>query len=148
MEKLQRKIPANMEDFLNRRKINRYVNLTCVDFGEEGVFDILTVPKGDMAEYGFSAMDQAAIAERVREMMNWVLVYPGADEVGSVLFARMFCLIKNSRPRVLVHCSSVVGPQIVPKNEDRPLHAGVKSQITSLGAFWWKVPDRPTACWP
>ncbi|MBE6831225.1 MAG: DUF4127 family protein, partial [Ruminococcaceae bacterium] len=91
----------------------------------------------DTAEYGYAAMDQAAIAKKVREMrlMDRVLVYPGADEVGSVLFTRVFNLIKGYVPRVYVRYSSVLGPTLVPNYEDRPLHESVKSQVTSLGGI-------------
>lgn len=126
-----------LTDFLQRRTVDRFTNLSCVDLVGENIIDILTVPKDDTAEYGYAAMDQAAIAKKVKEMhlMNRVLVYPGADEVGCVLFTRVFNLIKGYTPRVYVRYSSVLGPTIVPSYEDRPLHESVKSQITSLGGI-------------
>lgn len=101
------------------------------------MFDILTVPKDDTAEYGYAATDQSAIAQKVREerLMNKVFVYPGADEVGCVLFTRIFNLIKGYTPRVYVRYSSTLGPTIVPKYEDRPLNESVKAQITSAGGI-------------
>ena len=67
-----------------------------------------------------AALDQMAIAKRVRELRlpDRVFVYPGADEVGSVLFARVFNQIKNYRPRIYIRYSSVYGPFIVPRYED------------------------------
>lgn len=126
-----------LADFTDRRVVDRFTNLTCVDLVREGVFDVLTVPKDDTAEYGYAAMDQAAIAEKVRKerLMDRVLVYPGADEVGSVLFTRVFNLVKGYTPRVYVRYSSTLGPTIVPRYEDRPLHESIKSQITSLGGI-------------
>ena len=121
-----------------------------VDLVRDGVFDVLTVPKDDTAEYGYAALDQMAIAKRVRELRlpdSRVLVYPGADEVGSVLFARVFNQIKNYRPRIYIRYSSVYGPFIVPRYEDRPLQEGIKAQICSLGGVVWMRPVIPTACW-
>lgn len=135
---LKSKIPEEyLKDFLDRRVVDQFTNLYCVDLVEENVFDVLTIPKDDTAEYGYAAIDQSAIAKKVREkrLMNRVLVYPGADEVGCVLFTRIFNLVNKYTPRVYVRYSSVLGPQIVPKYEDRPLHESIKSQITSLGGI-------------
>lgn len=137
-------IPAEvLADFLARREVDRAVNLACVDLVRDNIFEILTIPKDDTAEFGYAAMDQSAIAKRVREerLSPRVLVYPGADEVGSVLFARVFCLIKRFTPRVYVRYSSVLGPTIVPRYEDRPLQESVKWQITSLGGLLEDNPD-------
>lgn len=132
-------IPKNyLTDFLDRRNVDRFTNLACVDLVKEGVFEVLTIPKDDTAEYGYAAMDQSAIAKKVREekLMDRVLVYPGADEVGCVLFARVFNLIKDYTPRVYVRYSSTWGPTIVPLYEDRPLNESIKSQITSIGGIY------------
>ncbi|WP_411678344.1 DUF4127 family protein [Caproicibacter sp.] len=133
-----------LNDFLARREVDRFTNLRCVDLVKEGVFDVLTIPKDDTAEYGYAAMDQAAIAKRVRagRVMDRVFVYPGADEVGCVIFARVFNLIKEYVPRVYVRYSSTWGPTVVPLYEDRPLHESIKSQITSAGGIVEDCPDR------
>lgn len=133
---LEKDIPTEyLADFLRRRAVDRATNLRCVQLTADNVFDVLTVPKDDTAEYGYAAMDQKAIAEMVREkrLMNRVLVYPGADEVGSVLFARVFNLIKDYTPRVYPRFSSVLGPQIIPRYEDRPIYESLKAQIYSAG---------------
>ena len=129
--------PEYLSDFLKRRKADLLTNLTCVELVHDGIFDMLTIPKDDTAEFGYAAMDQATIADKIRKLklMNRVMVYPGADEVGSVLFARIFNLIHNYTPRIYVRYSSTLGPSIVPKYEDRPLHESVKAQITSLGGI-------------
>lgn len=129
--------PQELEDFLCRRKTDLATNLRCVELTDQGVFDVLTIPKDDTAEYGYAAMDQQAIAKLVRQkrLMGRVLVYPGADEVGCVLFARVYNLITGYVPRVYPRFSSVLGPQIVPLYEDRPLYESVKSQIVSAGGI-------------
>lgn len=135
---LKNRIPEGyLKDFLDRRAVDQLTNLYCVELVRDKVFDILTIPKDDTAEYGYAAIDQRAIAKKVIEynIMDRVLVYPGADEVGCVLFTRVFNLINNYTPRVYVRYSSVLGPQIVPKYEDRPLHESIKAQITSVGGI-------------
>lgn len=144
-ETLKVDIPGKyLNDFLNRRAVDRAVNLTCVDFVEENIFDILTVPKDDTAEYGYAAMDQLALAKRVQEkqLMDRVLVYPGADETGSVLFARVFNEIKHYTPRVYVRYSSTNGPMLIPLYEDRPMNEGIKAQINSMGGIVLDTPER------
>ena len=136
--RLEEAIPAdNLKDFLARREIGLSCGLSCVELTGEGDIDVLTIPKDDTAEYGCAAMDQATLAKEVRrlKLMDRVMVYPGADEVGSVLFARVFNLIKGFTPRIYPRYSAVTGPFVVPKYEDRPLHEGVKAQISSLGGI-------------
>lgn len=138
LELLEEEIPNEyMDDFLSRRKINRYVNLMCIDMVKSSIIDYLVIPKDDTAEYGFAALDQMKIAKKITEynIMHRIMVYPGADEVGCVLFARIFNGVKRYIPKIHIHYSSVLGPSIVPKYEDRPLHEGIKAQIASLGGI-------------
>jgi hypothetical protein len=126
-----------LTDFLNRRKINVEVNLKSIELVKNGIIDYLVIPKDDCSEYGYAAMDQNLIAKKILEyrIMDRVMIYPGADEVGSVLFARIFNRLKGFIPKVYVRYSSTMGPFIVPKYEDRPLHESIKSQITSIGGI-------------
>lgn len=143
MVELKACIPEEiLEDFLERRSVDRMVNLTAVELVKEGVFDILTVPKDDTAEFGYAAMDQNAIAEKVvkERVMDRVYCYPGADEAGSVIFSRVFCEIKHYCPAVYVRYSSLSGPMVIPRYEDRPLGESIKWQITSAGGVYTETP--------
>ena len=40
-----------------------------VQLVRDGVFDVLTVPKDDTAEYGYAALDQMALAARARDVI-------------------------------------------------------------------------------
>ncbi|MBQ7840370.1 MAG: DUF4127 family protein [Lachnospiraceae bacterium] len=140
---LKERIPENiLKDFLDRREIDRFVNLTSVDLVKEGVFDILTVPKDDTAEFGYAAMDQLAIAQKVERenVMSRVYCYPGADEAGSVLFSRVFCLCHDYHPAIYVRYSSLSGSSVVPLFEDRPLGESIKWQIISAGGICTETP--------
>lgn len=139
IRQLESRIPAaHLEDFFCRREVDRATNLACVELVRENVFDTLTIPKDDTAEFGFAAMDSQALSKKVREyrLFDRILLYPGADEVGSVLFARIFCRHKQYQPRIYVRYSSTLGPTLIPRYEDRPLHESVKSQIVSAGGLW------------
>ena len=133
---LKKDIPeAYISDFLARRKKNRYINLCAIDLVSANVIDYLVIPKDDCAEFGFASMDHRAIVEKIFEcgVQTRVLIYPGADEVGSVLFVRVFNHYHGIEPRVFLRYSSTNGPFCIPKYEDRQLHESVKYQITSAG---------------
>lgn len=137
-KQLVHEIPVDdLSDFLERRKINSYVNFMCLDFVAEGIVDHLVIPKDDTAEYGYAALTQRKIAKVIweKKIVDKVMIYPGADEVGVVLFSRIFNLIKGYTPAIYIRYSSVNGQYIIPKYEDRPLHEGLKSQITSIGGI-------------
>lgn len=143
LESLQKKIPEEiMQDFLERRKTDRFVNLTSVELVRENVFDILTVPKDDTAEFGYAALDQMAIMQKAEgeQLMDRVYCYPGADEVGSVIFARVFCQIKQYQPVFYVRYSSLTGSSVIPLYEDRPLGESIKWQILSAGGICSETP--------
>ncbi|MDD2355071.1 MAG: DUF4127 family protein [Lachnospiraceae bacterium] len=143
LQLLKSEIPAEiLDDFLSRRKTDRFVNLSSVEMVKDSTFDTLTVPKDDTAEYGYAAMDQGAISDKVKEysLYNRVYVYPGADEAGSVLFSRVFCQINKYRPTLYVRYSSINGPHVIPRYEDRPLGESIKWQITSAGGIITETP--------
>jgi hypothetical protein len=138
LDAVKEEIPQEyLKDFLDRRKVNLFVNQKCLELVKEGLIDYLVIPKDDCAEYGFAAMDQHLISRRIKELriMDRVMVYPGADEVGSVLFARVFNKHKGYVPRVYIRYSSTLGPTVIPKYEDRPLNESIKHQIISAGGI-------------
>lgn len=145
LDKLKDEIPREfLNDFLIRREVNTYVNFYCLDLVEENVIDYLIIPKDDTAEYGLAARDHRQITKKIwtKKIMDRVMVYPGADEVGCIMFSRIFNLVKEYRPRIYIRYSSTLGPGIVPKYEDRPLHEGIKSQITAMGGLVVSTPDK------
>ena len=144
---LKEKIPSEiLDDFLTRRKTNRLVNLTSVELVKENIFDILTVPKDDTAEYGYAALDQIAIMDKTQKenLTDRVYCYPGADEAGSMIFARVFGLIKHHSPVFYVRYSSLSGSNVVPLYEDRPLGESIKWQIFSAGGICTETPTDAT----
>lgn len=138
LDEVKENIPQEyLEDFLSRREINRFINLQSLQLVKDSIIDYLVIPKDDCTEYGFAAMDQQIISKKIFEyrIMDKVMVHPGADEVGCVLFARVFNKSRGYVPKVYVRYSSTMGPTIVPKYEDRPLNESIKYQIMSLGGI-------------
>lgn len=138
LDEVRESIPQEyLKDFLDRREINRFINLQSLKLVKESIIDFLVIPKDDCTEYGFAAIDQQIISKKILEyrIMDKVMVHPGADEVGCVLFARVFNKFKGNVPKIYVRYSSTMGPTIVPKYEDRPLNESIKCQIMSLGGI-------------
>lgn len=137
-------IPTQVcDDFLERRKVDRFVNLTCLDYLKAGVIDSLVIPKDDNAEFGYAAMDHRAVAAKIYSdrLMDRAMIYPGADEVGSVLLARVFNQHFEYEPKVYTRYSSAHGSSVIPRYEDRPLSEGIKAQITSMGGICVSTPQ-------
>jgi hypothetical protein len=141
---LEQEIPGDvLDDFLTRRKTDRIVNLCCLDYLKSGIIDSLVIPKDDNAEFGYAAMDHRAVAAKIfrDRLMDRVMIYPGADEVGSVLLARVFCKHFSYEPRIYTRYSSAYGSSVIPGYEDRPLSEGIKAQITSTGGICVSTPQ-------
>ena len=132
-----------LNDFLHRRQVNAAVNLQAISLVDEGIIDHLIIPLDDNAKYGFSPMEQRKLLTTVEQLnlLDRVLIYPGADEIGCTLLARVFCRLHGYRPEVFVRYSSTLGPTIVPKYEDRSLNESIKSHLTSAGAVMADSPS-------
>lgn len=126
-----------LQDFIERRRTNTAVNNMAVDLVNEGIIDFLIIPLDDNAKYGYSSSEQRQLLYTIEEkgLLDRIHLYPGADEIGCTLFARVFCEMKNYRPEVYTRFSSTAGPHAIPKYEDRSLGESLKCQITAAGGF-------------
>lgn len=131
--------PSYLDDFTKRRKINLQVNLKVIDYLKKGLIDYLVIPQDDSGEYGFTALDQDAIRKKVEaeNLGDRILLYPGADEVGSVLLARMFNHFKNGskKPRIYIKYPTPAAAFMVPSIEDRYLDITVRYQVMASGGL-------------
>jgi len=137
-ERIALLLPAEVrEDFVGRRRTNASVNRLSVDLTKDGVIDFLIIPLDDNAKYGYTSREQRKLLRTIerQRLMDRVHMYPGADEIGCTLFARVFCELKGYRPEVFVRHSSTDGPFVIPKYEDRSLGESLKAHLTAAGAF-------------
>ena len=120
-----------ISDFIKRREINREINLASLDLVSSEVIDFLVIPQDDSSEYGFTSIDQEIIIQEISNMdlMTKVYLYPGADEVGMILIARMNNFFLGKRPKFYIKYPSITSGQIIPNIEDRYLDSTVKYQI-------------------
>ncbi|WPP41741.1 DUF4127 family protein [Paenibacillus hunanensis] len=126
-----------LDDYLGRRAVNREANRLALEYVADGTIDFLIFPQDDSAPYGYTARDQQRVRAGIRERQlgTKVYMYPGADEVGCTLIARMLNTFNGYTPRVYPRFGSVRGPQIVPAYEDRPLLETLKYQIIAAGGM-------------
>lgn len=140
-------VPAEiLSDYEHRREINRNMNLETLKLLKEGVIDFLVIPQDDSAPYGYTAMDQKKVlAEIHAEHLEYrTMVYPGADEVGMSLLARAYNAYYHRKPLIYPFYASVLGPQIVPLYEDRPMLESMKSHIRVTGGQMVLSPEQAT----
>lgn len=138
LEEIETEIPKNiLKDFLQRRKINHQMNHQSIEFVHEGIMDHLVVPLDDNSPYGFTSKEQKSLMLKVEQLnlVEQVLIYPGADEVGCTLLAKVFTRVNHYYPEIYVRYSSTKGPFIIPRLEDRTLNESIKSQLTAVNAF-------------
>jgi hypothetical protein len=140
-EELAAQIRAeHLRDFLTRRARNHAVNLVLLSGAEQ--FDLLVIPSDDTAPQGIQATERAALLT-MREQLGLterVLMYPGADEIGCTLTAR---LLNRGRaaPRVYVDYAVPGGAEITAKYEDRPVRETIAGQVQAVGAVLADDPD-------
>ncbi|WP_274310111.1 DUF4127 family protein [Solibacillus daqui] len=137
-EALKCQLPKeHVEDYLARRTINVGVNQLVLEYVSKGIIDFLIIPQDDSAPYGWTAMDQQAVrgAIAAHHLELDVYMYPGADEVGCTLLARMLNAFKDKRPLIYPVFSSSQGPAVTPLYEDRPLLETLKYQILAAGGL-------------
>src|SRR5699024_848333 len=137
VEEMKQIIPEDiLLDYEETRKRHFTFNQSFVQYVENGVFDLLVFPQDDTSAYGLNIQEQEYLHKMVRnrQLFDDVLIYPGADEVASVLMARMIYSLEGEEiPRFYPVYSGVKGSLSYARYEDRPLQESVKGQIHALG---------------
>src|SRR5690625_3193793 len=121
-------------DMVLRRSRNHAVNLAALEMAADGVFETLVITSDDTAARGLPAVERRLLSQWVDRLGVDVLMYPGADEVPSVLVGRVAMQAAGVRPRVAIACPEADGLNRVAPYEDRPLRVGLAHQIRTIGA--------------
>lgn len=139
LDSLRAAIPAeHRRDFLLRRHRNHTVNLAAVHMLAEGALDLLVLSSDDTSPYGLGAREKRWVAELAGRLGllddGRLLMYPGADEVGCALVARLLNQTVGRTPRVAVRYAIPAHAEIVAPYEDGPARLTVERQIMACGA--------------
>jgi len=131
------KCKGYFEEYCKRRAINSDMNIEVVKLLYNKTIDFLVFPQDDSSLYGLISLDQQKIAKEVKNMglENEILIYPGADEVGMVLIARMINAINNKNPKIYVEYATPKGNLFVPMFEDREIYKTISLQLKSSGSI-------------
>lgn len=135
-DRLRREIPDEVyADYRAGRARNHAVNCAMLDWTADGVLDYLILPQDDTADYGWNIAEarQLDATIRTRGLSDRAITYPGADEIGCLLLARIVCRIARFAPRVWPVYSTPGGKQVITDYEDRPLHELLRAHLSPLG---------------
>ena len=124
-------------DVLRRRGRNHIVNLAVLELLAENVFELLVISSDDTSEFGFGTREKAWVKEWVdrRGGDERLLMYPGADEVGSALLARALLDGHGVRPRCFAHYAIAADKERIAPFEDGPVRLTLERQLRAVGAF-------------
>ncbi|MBD3758368.1 MAG: DUF4127 family protein [Microbacterium sp.] len=131
-----RSIPAEIRaDFAHRRLRNHVLDLAALDLAWENVFDTLVITSDDTAPLSAGSAEQEMLAHwQTLAAVRPVLVYPGADETGAVMVARLLAGRAGAQPRISVFPGDPAGLDLVPSFENVPLQESVRRQAEAAGA--------------
>ncbi|MDR3709648.1 MAG: DUF4127 family protein [Capsulimonadaceae bacterium] len=138
LSSLTAELPADLRsDWLNRRLRNHAVNLSLLDMASRGELTSLALTSDDTAPYGLSSRERSWLIGWGRligePLSTRVQAYPGADEVGSALVARVINEATGQTPRVYVDYAIDADRTVVARYEDRAIEQTVLGQIRACG---------------
>ncbi|MDY0393688.1 DUF4127 family protein [Virgibacillus halophilus] len=76
-----------------------------------------------------------------KRLQEKIMVYPGADEAGCTLLARMLNQLLDRKLSVYYFYSTTLGPSIVPLYEDRPINESVKAHLSAARCHSAHTPE-------
>ncbi len=132
---LEMKIPAkHRRDWLTRRLRNHTINLCALDLLAHDVFDLLVLSSDDTSPEGLGTREKAWLRDWAQLALPddpRLLMYPGADEVGSVLVAR--ALLNGQTPRFRIDYALDADKDRIAPYEDGAVSLTLERQIHAIG---------------
>lgn len=136
---LEAELPApHRRDFLARRLRNHLVNGAALGLLGDGALDLLVLSSDDTSPFGLPSREK-------RWLAGWaalldlagsgapLLMYPGADEVGCALLARMLNARAGLSPRIAASYAPPAAAANVAAYEDGPISLTVERQVLAVG---------------
>ncbi len=143
---LSNTLPAQHQvDFWQRRLRNHIVNLTALELTADDVFDLLVLSSDDTSEYGVGTREKRWLTEWVGHLTTredaHLLMYPGADEVGSALLGHAINTWHGLAPRFAVQYAIPGDEAVTAPFEDGPVRVTVERQVRAVGGVFVDHPD-------
>lgn len=130
---LQAQIPeAVLSDYRALRQRNLTVLQQLLSLQAEGVIDQLLIGCDDGGDYGWGVQERLQLEAQVQQLglSARCLIYPGADELASVLLARV---LAPETPQVAVAWSYPEAQDLCTRYEGRPLSETLAMQARAVG---------------
>jgi uncharacterized protein DUF4127 len=141
---LSTSVPADVvADYRSGRARNHAINRLVLEWVGEGIFEYAVIAQDDTAPYGWNIAEARTLRELIRRsgLADRASVYPGADEIGSLLVAAAACRDAGFAPSVWPRYSGVDGRSAVTAYEDRPFEELLKAHLGPLGGRLAASPD-------
>lgn len=129
---LKKKIGKHLVDFETRRATNKTMIKTFIKEYSKYV-DLFVIPQDDSEPFGYAMMDRVEIQKCLDENNVHANIYPGADEVGMVLFARAISDDMNIKPEITAVYPKEECKKMIPMFEAYPVHETMLKQLETIG---------------
>ncbi len=136
VRELRSQIPETVvNDFLRRRLRNHTVNLTAIGLAADGIFDLLVISSDDTSVFGLGSSEKRWLGQWAAQLNlgEKLLMYPGADEIGSIMVARAINQWKNRAPSFQIDYAIPGGENITAAFEDSAVKVTIERQIKAAG---------------
>lgn len=136
LDEIERAVPDHVRtDFEHRRLRNHMVNLRAIDLLSQGALQTLLVTSDDTAQYAAGTLEQTWLQHWGRALPHagTLMLYPGADEVGSILVARALHRRTGRPTRFAIASALETDMARIPAFENAPLTMSVPRQIRAAG---------------
>lgn len=136
--------PQHVQDFMLRRMRNHSINKAGLRMLAHGDLDLLVLSSDDTSPYGLPSSEKRSLhlwADRLGlsehcshpRRGKCLLTYPGADEVGSALTARILNAGAGHFPTFTIQYGVPGGERITAPYEDGPVAITVERQVSAVG---------------
>lgn len=126
-----------LQDYLNRRAINTQLLRQALTLTAGGVIDYLVIGRDDTSPYSFSKNEFFQLRQTILQLNRQnhrADSYPGADEIGALLFARAVHTLDRRTLSIHVAYNSPAAPARTPRYEDIPLSESIPLKLHTLNA--------------
>jgi Protein of unknown function (DUF4127) len=136
LDSVRSQIPDDViANYLAARKRNFDINQQMVRWVADGTISHLVLGEDDTAQYGLERAERVQLEQLVTELNvpDQVQIFPGADEIDSLLVARYVLQSLGVHPRIGVEYSGVDGSDWVPPLEDISFDKNIARHVAALG---------------
>ena len=136
LDQVRAQIPDQvLANYLAARKRNFEINQLMVHWVADGTISYLVLGEDDTAPYGLERAERVQLQQLVAQLGvgDRVQIFPGADEIDSLLTARYVLQHWHKHPTVSVTYGGVDGSAWTPPLEDVPFSVNIARHVTAMG---------------